>query len=79
MEPPRKPLNLLSENLSNEVCVRLKNDDEYRGRLVGCDGYMNLVLEDASRYRRDKPEVKYGSLILRGSSIVYISIKEQNE
>jgi small nuclear ribonucleoprotein (snRNP)-like protein len=47
--------------------------------LVGCDGYMNLVLEDASKYRNDKPEIKYGSLILRGSFILYVSVKELNE
>jgi len=76
MERPRKPLNLLLKNLSNEVCVRLKNNMEYRGRLVDCDSYMNLVLEDASRYRSDKPAVKYGSLILRGSFILYICVRQ---
>ena len=76
MEPSRKPLNLLLKSLNNEVCVRLKNDVEYRGRMMECDGYMNLMLEDATQYRRDEPAVKCGSLILRGSSILYICVRE---
>jgi small nuclear ribonucleoprotein len=76
MEPSRKPLNFLLKHLNREVCVRLKNDVEYRGRMVECDGYMNLVLDDASRYLGDDPTVKYGSLILRGSFILYIRVRQ---
>jgi len=76
MEPSRKPVNLLLKSLNNEVCVRLKNDVEYRGRMAECDGYMNLVLESATQHRRDEPAVKCGSLIIRGSSILYICVRE---
>jgi small nuclear ribonucleoprotein (snRNP)-like protein len=42
--------------------------------MVGCDHYMNLVLEDASEYMSDEPTVKYGPLILRGSFILHICV-----
>jgi len=76
MEPSKKPMNFLLKRLNNDVCVRLKNKIEYRGRMVGCDHYMNLVLEDASEYMSDKPTVKYGPLILRGSFILHICVRQ---
>jgi len=76
MEPSKKPLNFLLKHLNNEVCVRLKNHIEYRGRMVDCDNYMNLVLEDASEYMSDKSTVKYGPLILRGSFILHICVRQ---
>ena len=75
MEPSKKPLNFLLKHLNNEVCVRLKNNIEYRGRMAGCDNYMNLVLEDVSEYMSDKPTVKYGPLILRGRFILHICVR----
>jgi small nuclear ribonucleoprotein len=76
MEPSKKPLNLLLKHLNNEVCVRLKNNIEYRGRLVGCDNYMTLVLEEASKYMSDKPTIKYGPLILSDSFILHICVRQ---
>jgi small nuclear ribonucleoprotein (snRNP)-like protein len=74
MEPSKKPLNFLLKHLNNEVCVRLKNNIEYRGQMVSCYNYMNLVLEDASEYISDKPTVKYGPLILRGIFMLHICV-----
>lgn len=76
MEPSKKPLNFLLKHLNNEVCVRLKNNIEYRGRMAGCDNYMNLVLEDVSEYLSDKSTVKYGPLILRGRFILHICVRQ---
>ena len=76
MEPSKKPMNFLLKHLNNDVCVRLKNKIEYRGRMVSCDNYMNLVLEDASEYMSDNPTVKYGSLILRGRFILHICVRQ---
>ena len=76
MEPSKKPMNFLLKHLNNEVCVRLKNKIEYRGQMVSCDNYMNLVLEDASEYLNDTPTVKYGPLILRGSFILHICVRQ---
>ena len=75
MEPSRKPLSFLRKYINNEICVRLKNGVEYIGRFVECDGYMNLVLEDASLHGSDMPPIKYGSLILRGSYVLYICVR----
>jgi small nuclear ribonucleoprotein (snRNP)-like protein len=76
MEPSKKPLNFLLKHLNNDLCVRLKNNIKYRRRMVSCDNYMNLVLEDASEYMSDEPTVKYGPLILRGSFILHICVRQ---
>lgn len=75
MEPSRKPLSFLRKYFNNEICVRLRNGVEYIGRLVDCDGYMNLVLEDASMHGSDMPSIKYGSLIIRGSYVLHIRVR----
>ena len=43
MEPSRKPLNLLVKKLNAEVSIRLKNDVEYRGRMIDADSHMNIL------------------------------------
>ncbi len=74
MEPSRKPLNVLVRNTGSYVSVVLKNNSEYRGRMVECDGYMNILLEGAKEYRGDELIASYGSLFIRGNNIQYIKL-----
>ncbi len=76
MEPSKKPLNLLTRTLNNNVQVRLKNDLEYKGNMVQCDAYMNLILENAIEYRNDAPAANYGNIFVRGNNILYIAIRK---
>ena len=75
MEPSRKPLNLLVKKLNAEVSIRLKNDVEYRGRMIDADSHMNIILEGATEYRGNSPAANYGNIILRGSNILYICVE----
>lgn len=74
LEPSRKPLNLLVKKLNGEVSIRLKNDVEYRGRMIDADSHMNIILEGATEYRGNSPTANYGNVILRGSNILYICV-----
>ncbi len=75
MEPSKKPLNLLVKKLNSEVSIKLKNDVEFRGKMIDCDSHMNVILEGATEYRSDSPAANYGSVILRGSNILYVRVE----
>lgn len=64
------------KNLKNNVRVRLKNDLEYRGRLLQCDGYMNLIMNNATEYNGNEPVAEYGNVFIRGNNIIFISFEE---
>ena len=73
MEPSKKPLNVLIKKLNSYISVTLKNGVEYRGTMVRCDGYMNIMLNSASEYVRDQLSANYGSILVRGNNILYIA------
>ena len=77
LEPSRKPLNLLVKKLNGEVSIRLKNDVEYRGRMIDADSHMNIILEGATEYRGNSPTANYGNVILqRQQYSVYLRGKQ---
>ena len=64
---------ILSRMLGERIHVELKDDGvSVEGRLVGFDEKMNLVLEEAEEIFNGHPTIRYGRLIIRGSSIVSI-------
>jgi len=50
MDSGRKPLDVLAKQLNAHILVVLKDGFEYRGKVVGCDHLMNVVLEEAVEY-----------------------------
>src|SRR2546425_12564693 len=74
LEPSRKPLNLLIRKMNGDVAVKLKNDTEYRGKMIDCDSHMNIILDGAREYRGGDPPTNYRSLIVRGSKVPYICV-----
>jgi small nuclear ribonucleoprotein len=74
MEPSKKPLNLLIKKLNSNVSVRLKNDTEYKGKMIDCDVHMNIILEGAVEYKSNTPTANLGNVILRGSNILYVCL-----
>lgn len=53
--------------------VGLKGGREFRGKLSGFDIHVNLVLEEAEEIKGTKVLKGYGTLVIRGDSVVYIS------
>lgn len=79
MEPSKKPLNLLTRRINAEVLIRLKNNAEYRGKMIDCDGHMNIILDGAREYRNNSPTTILGKVVLRGSNILYVCINPLEE
>jgi len=74
MEPSKKPLNVLVKQLNAHIGIMLKNRCEYRGKMIKCDGHMNMLLEGATEYRNGKLVTNYGNVLLRGNNVLYITL-----
>jgi small nuclear ribonucleoprotein len=68
-----RPLDVLNRALGSSVLVGLKGGREFRGKLSGFDIHVNIVLEEAEEIRGTEPTKGYGTLVIRGDSVVYIS------
>lgn len=74
MEPSKKPLNVLIKQMNSYIGVTLKNNIEYRGTMVHCDNYMNIILDNASEYNGNQLVANYGKVLVRGNNILYITL-----
>jgi small nuclear ribonucleoprotein len=72
MEPSKKPLNVLIKQLHGNIEVVLKNGCEYKGKMIKCDGHMNILLEGATECKQEQLLTNYGNVLLRGNNILYI-------
>ena len=72
MEPSKKPLNVLIRQMNAHVGVILKNNTEFRGIMVHCDSYMNIILNGASEHCDRQVVANYGRVLVRGNNILYI-------
>lgn len=75
MEPSKKPLNVLVKQMNAHIAVMLKDGCEYKGKMVRCDGYMNIILEGATESRSDQLVANYGKALVRGNNILYIALE----
>ena len=73
----KRPLTTLQKNTKKSVVVRLKNDIEYRGKIVNVDSYMNLIMSDAEELNDGKVVEKYGRVILRGNNVLFIKLENE--
>jgi len=73
----KRPLTTLQKNTNKSVIVRLKNDVEYKGKIVNVDSYMNLIMTDAEELRNGKIVEKYGRIILRGNNVLFIKLEDE--
>ncbi|VUT23891.1 MAG: Putative snRNP Sm-like protein [Candidatus Methanolliviera sp. GoM_oil] len=68
-----RPLDLLSSVLNSPIIVKLKDGREFRGNLQGYDMHLNLVLDDTEEIKDGKNVKKYGTMIIRGDNVIYVS------
>ena len=59
------------------MIVRLKNNIEYKGRMVNVDSYMNLIMTDAEELKDGKVTEKFGRVILRGNNVLFIKLENE--
>ena len=74
MEPSKKPLNVLIRQMNAYIAIILKNGIEYRGTMVHCDSYMNIILNGASEYYDGQLLAHYGKVLVRGNNVLYIAL-----
>jgi U6 snRNA-associated Sm-like protein LSm6 len=60
--------------LNGNIIAKLKNNVEYRGKLVRFDSYMNILLEGAVETYNANPVANYGNVFIRGNNILYICV-----
>ena len=72
----QRPLDVLNRALGSPVLISLKGGRELRGKLVGFDVHINLVLEGAEELHEGEAVRRYGLMIIRGDNVVYISPAE---
>tara|TARA_B100001167_G_scaffold18096_1_gene9623 strand:+ start:481 stop:723 length:243 start_codon:yes stop_codon:yes gene_type:complete len=73
----KRPLTTLQKNTKKNVIVRLKNDIEYKGKMVSVDSYMNLIMMDAEELKDGKATEKFGRVILRGNNVLFIKLENE--
>lgn len=70
----QRPLDLLGRSVDKNVLVTLKGGKGLRGRLVGFDQHMNLILNEAEEIGDEEQAPKsLGSVIVRGDNVIIIS------
>jgi len=74
MEPSKKPLNVLTRQLNAYVGIILKNGLEYRGTMIYCDNFMNIILDGAAEYYDGELIANYGQALVRGNNILYVAL-----
>ena len=67
-----RPLDVLEKAKEKRVMIRLKNGAEVTGTLQAFDLHLNVWIEDAEERKEDK-QVKLGTALIRGDTIIYIS------
>ncbi|AHL22369.1 MULTISPECIES: LSm family protein [Thermococcus] len=68
-----RPLDVIHRSLDKDVLVLLKRGGEFRGRLIGYDIHLNVVLADASLMQDGEEVKKYGKIVIRGDNVLAIS------
>ncbi len=67
---------MLQKSINRKVAIRLKNEIEYRGKMINVDSYMNLILIDAEEFSGDNVLANYGKVVIRGNNVLFIKLEK---
>lgn len=70
-----RPLDVLDKAKGKRVILKLKNGVEITGVLQAFDLHLNIWLEESIERKNDS-EIKLGSTLVRGDTIILISPAE---
>ncbi len=73
-----RPLDVIHKSLDKDVLVLLKRGAEFRGKLIGYDIHLNVVLADAELVQEGETIKKYGKIVIRGDNVLAISPVEMD-
>ena len=66
------PVRLLERILDQTVSLTLKDGRSLRGKLLGIDEHMNLVLDDVQETTAEATR-RLGRVVLRGSNVISLN------
>lgn len=70
-----RPIDVLDKSKGKRIIMKLKNGSEITGTLQAFDLHLNVWLEDAEE-RKEETQIKLGSVLVRGDTIILISPSE---
>ncbi len=70
-----RPLDVLDKAKGKRVILKLKNGVEITGVLQAFDLHLNIWLEESTERKNDS-EIKLGSTLVRGDTIILVSPAE---
>lgn len=77
------PMKVLRSGIARGALVKVKSGATYVGRLIMVDSTMNIVLSECREvaWNNEDPEpiADYGTVLIRGSQIVYVAINYELE
>ncbi len=71
-----RPFDVLTRCLGKAVIIKTKDNKLYEGELKNYDVNMNITLTSATEIEDRSPVKRYGTLIVRGSTIVCLGTKK---
>ncbi len=71
-----RPFDVLTRCLGKKVLVKTKDNKLYEGELRNYDVNMNVTLSECSEMEDFEPVKRYGTLIIRGSTIVCLGTRK---
>ena len=70
------PLNLFEKARGSQITVELKNGFKYIGKLIRCDIYMNVHLEEVTLIKTNGEKFELKNVVIRGYGIRTFSIDQ---
>ena len=68
------PLDLLRYNIGQPISIRLRNNAELEGKLIGYDEHLNMMIDEAI-IRKDSSQQYRNLVYLRGDTIILVGKK----
>ena len=68
-----RPFDFLNESIGKEIMVQLKGNITIRGTMKAFDQHMNIALEGAEELVDNEVKRKFGKIVLRGDTVVFIA------
>ena len=65
------PRPFLHDLAGKQVMIKLKWGQEYVGRLLSIDSYMNVLLEDTEEFIEGKSAGRIGQVMIRCNNVLY--------
>jgi small nuclear ribonucleoprotein len=66
-------VKVLDESINKIVLIKLKGNKTIRGKNLGFDQHMNLLLDQAEEIPSEGDSKSLGSIVVRGDNVVMIS------